>query len=122
MSFMATNPILVPKVTSSPSVPIKGTRGIFAKEDGWYDIDDDGVVSKLGSDPNSIIAIQEQIDGIGMEIERVEGELCQQINDAKSVASDNQMRITDVESQIGDIDSALDELHNYAQSLVGGGA
>ena len=27
-----------------------------------------------------------------------------------------------VDEQIGDIDAALDELHNYAQSLAGGGA
>lgn len=47
MSFIAKNPISTTEVTSIPPVPIKGTRGIFAKEDGWYDIDSEGNASKL---------------------------------------------------------------------------
>lgn len=31
-------------------------------------------------------------------------------------------RCSNIEAQIGDIDSALDELHNYAQALIGGNA
>ena len=42
MSFIAKNPISAAQVSSTPSAPIKGTRGLFAKEDGWYDIDDNG--------------------------------------------------------------------------------
>lgn len=50
MSFIAKSPISAAEITSLPPVPAKGTRGIFAKEDGWYEIDDKGNVKKLGSD------------------------------------------------------------------------
>lgn len=49
MSFIAKNPISAAQITSSPPTPTKGTRGIFAKEDGWYEIDDKGEITKLGS-------------------------------------------------------------------------
>ena len=70
MSFIAKNPLTLPKIEISPSAP-QGTRGIFAKEDGWYDIDSDGVIKKLGGDTEAILdpdnAI-EKIDTIPMEI------------------------------------------------------
>ena len=64
MSFIAKNPISAAEITSLPPVPIKGTRGIFAKEDGWYDIDDEGNVKKLGSDGSGggSIAIDTEFD------------------------------------------------------------
>lgn len=49
MSFIPKNPLTIPEVSNSPLVPETGTRGLFAKEDGWYDIDSDGVTRKLGS-------------------------------------------------------------------------
>lgn len=36
--------------------------------------------------------------------------------------NDHQGRINNLEADIGDIDSALNELHNYAQAKIGGGA
>ena len=47
MSFIAKNPLTIPEVESSPSVPQAGTRGLFAGKDGWYDIDSNGNVAKL---------------------------------------------------------------------------
>lgn len=52
MSFIAKNPISAAEVTSSPSPPQKGARGVFAKEDGWYDIDSEGNASKLVTEDN----------------------------------------------------------------------
>lgn len=47
MSFIAKNPLTIPEIDDAPSVP-KGTRGLIAKPDGWYDVDSDGNIKKLG--------------------------------------------------------------------------
>ena len=47
MSFIAKNPLSVPEIEHTPSTP-PGTRGLFAKEDGWYEVDDQGHVKKIG--------------------------------------------------------------------------
>ena len=47
MSFIAKNPLSLPEIRNTPSTP-PGTRGLFAKEDGWYEIDSNGVVKKIG--------------------------------------------------------------------------
>ena len=48
MAFLSNNPISAPKSEITPPVPEKGTRGIFPMSDGWYDIDDEGNIQKLG--------------------------------------------------------------------------
>ena len=48
MSFMAKNPLSVPEVEHTPSTP-PGTRGLFAKKDGWYIVDDEGEVTKIAT-------------------------------------------------------------------------
>lgn len=50
MSFIAKNPLTMPEVESSPSVPQDGTRGIFAGGDGWYDIDSNSNTRKIATD------------------------------------------------------------------------
>ena len=65
MAFIAKNPIVSPQ-TNSPPVPPPNTRGIFPKDDGWYEIDDNGNVRKLlnrssKSVPNDISAVTEII-------------------------------------------------------------
>ena len=53
MSFIAKNPLTIPKVASAPPTPQEGARGLFAGDDGWYDIDSDGNVKKIAlSDDN----------------------------------------------------------------------
>jgi len=47
MSFIAKNPLSAPVISKSPPSPPAGARGLFATEDGWYDIDDTGNVTKL---------------------------------------------------------------------------
>lgn len=49
MSFIAKNPLTIPEVESSPSVPKSGTRGLFAGKDGWYDVDSSQNVSKIAT-------------------------------------------------------------------------
>ena len=49
MSFIAKNPLSIPNISSDPPIPQKGTRGIFAKDDGWYEIDDAGIVKKIAN-------------------------------------------------------------------------
>ncbi len=46
MSFMSKNPLSLPEINHTPSTP-SGTRGIFAKEDGWYSVDDNGKSSRM---------------------------------------------------------------------------
>ena len=49
MSFIAKNPLIIPEVENTPSLPIPGTRGLFAKKDGWYEIDAGGNVVKVAN-------------------------------------------------------------------------
>ncbi len=53
MAFIAKNPLSVPVIKNTPSTPL-GTRGLFAKEDGWYDIGADGKVKSLQFSENSV--------------------------------------------------------------------
>lgn len=48
MSFIAKNPLTMPKTNSSPSVP-NGTRGLIAKEDGWYDVDSNNNTERIAT-------------------------------------------------------------------------
>lgn len=47
MSFIAKNPLKIPEIETTPPLPLPGMRGLFAKKDGWYEIDSNGVVKKL---------------------------------------------------------------------------
>lgn len=47
MSFNPKNPIYSPEVSSDPSSPPTGTRGLYPKSDGWYDINGDGFTEKI---------------------------------------------------------------------------
>ena len=49
MSFIPKNPLSIPEIESTPSTP-PGTRGLFAKEDGWYDVDSTGKAKKIATD------------------------------------------------------------------------
>lgn len=46
MSFIAKNPLSIPKIDYNPSTP-PGTSGLFAKKDGWYTVDDNNGVDKV---------------------------------------------------------------------------
>lgn len=79
MSFIAKNPLILPEIEHTPST-LPGTRGLFAKQDGWYDIDSDGTITKIGQGGDSPGGgstpsdkdIQELIDEINELKERVE--------------------------------------------------
>ena len=82
MSFIPKNPLNIPEVNATPPLPMPGTRGIFAKKDGWYDIDSNGVIRKLGeggSSPGEDTPVFEEIQAIkftnGYSIEVKYGEL-----------------------------------------------
>ena len=49
MSFIAKNPLTMPEIENIPSYPSKGTRGLFAGKDGWYDIDSDGQAKRMSA-------------------------------------------------------------------------
>ena len=49
MSFMAKNPLTIPEVENTPSAPQVGTRGLFAGQDGWYDIDSNNNKQKIAT-------------------------------------------------------------------------
>ena len=65
MSFIAKNPLTIPEVESSPSVPKSGTRGLFAGKDGWYDVDSDEHTRKIATedDTKTKEEIQNKIPG-----------------------------------------------------------
>ena len=48
MSFIPKNPLSIPEIENTPSTP-PGTRGLFAKKDGWYEVNDKGVSKKFSS-------------------------------------------------------------------------
>lgn len=50
MPFIAKNPINSVALNSVPATPIPGTRSIFPMNDGWYEMDSDGNVRRLGAD------------------------------------------------------------------------
>ena len=52
MSFIAKNPLIIPEVQKPSSTPTPGMRGLFAKNDGWYEIDSDGNEKRLGGGSN----------------------------------------------------------------------
>ena len=47
MSFIAKNPLTIPEIETNPSPPNPGTRGLFAKKDGWYEIDSNNSIKKI---------------------------------------------------------------------------
>ena len=59
MSFIAENPLNIPEIETTPPPPIPGTRGLFAREDGWYDIDSQGNIQKL---PLGDIVVDDVLD------------------------------------------------------------
>lgn len=50
MPFIAKNPINSVALNSVPATPIPGTRSIFPMNDGWYEMDSEGNVRRLGAD------------------------------------------------------------------------
>lgn len=48
MSFIAKNPLSLPEINNTPSTP-SGTKGLFAKEDGFYEVDSFGEESKIST-------------------------------------------------------------------------
>ena len=65
MAFIAKNPLCAPEVSDTPPSPIAGTRGLFPKSDGWYDIDDEGNENR--------IATCEDVDVIDNKVDKVDG-------------------------------------------------
>ncbi len=109
----------------------KGDAGYTPEKgvDYWSEEDKTEIISDvLASD--EISAMQESIESQDMMIESLKYDVLIIENEVRAIPyhdmelriNANEIDISDLKSQIGDIDSALDELHNYAQSLVGGEA
>ena len=64
MSFIPKNPLILPEISNPPSPPMSGTRGVFAKEDGWYEIDADNNINK--------IATMQDVENSGGSIDNIE--------------------------------------------------
>lgn len=65
MSFISINPLSATKISNTPPLPFNGTRGIYPKDDGWHDIDDDGTVKRL--------AYEDDIPNKATESQAIEG-------------------------------------------------
>lgn len=61
MSFNTKNPYMATKLSSSPEIPIIGTRGIFPQNNGWYDIDDNGTTRRFLTE-DDIVTTQAELD------------------------------------------------------------
>ena len=61
MSFIANNPLSVPEIKHTPSTP-PGTRGLFAKEDGWYEITSDGTTKKIALSSEDLQKIIDELN------------------------------------------------------------
>lgn len=61
MSFFANNPISLPIVESNNISSPKGTRGLIAKEDGWYDVDEYGKEVKI-AETGDVVTLHPQSD------------------------------------------------------------
>lgn len=69
MYFIAKNPLVTPKIQELPPVPPDGTRGLFAKDDGWSDIDSNGNVNKMATEEYVDIAISTvSSSGVGQDV------------------------------------------------------
>ena len=62
MSFNPKNPIYSPEVSSDPSSPPAGTRGLYPKSDGWYDINGDGFTEKIVGKSYVDAALEQKAD------------------------------------------------------------
>ena len=47
MAYLVKNPLIASKTGENPPNTPKGMRGIFPKDDGWYDIDENGEITKI---------------------------------------------------------------------------
>lgn len=80
MSFIAKNPLSAPMVKSQPPTPMSGTRGIYADENGWWDITNLGTIDKfvttrdLTNTPE--IYAKETIEGMNIITGMKHGDLC----------------------------------------------
>ncbi len=83
MSFIANNPIMAAEATSPPPLPKKGTRGLFPKEDGWYDYDEMGNVTRIATSAelkkiseNSELVVEETVNsGVAKSYVLKQGEI-----------------------------------------------
>ena len=50
MAYLIKNPLIANKIDTNPPPTPTGMRGIFPKDDGWYDVDENGEVKKIPFD------------------------------------------------------------------------
>lgn len=68
MSFIAKNPLTAPIISKQPSSPPIGARGLFASEDGWYDVNSNGVTEKIATN-TSLAGKVDKVNGKGLSTE-----------------------------------------------------
>lgn len=121
------NPLISPEVETSPVTPLLGTRGLFPKADGWYDIDDEGNVSKLGGEGGDtsdcvhktgdevIKGLKNFTDGMKTDLITSDAEL--QINSPEGV-SINDEKVVTTEELLSVLESVPDEIPSVAYSAL----
>lgn len=95
MSFIAKNPLIAPEVETSP-LPPKNTRGLYPKEDGWYDINEEGASEKIAT---------------SKELEDVETTLDSIIN--KTASGMNSLEINDISEVPHDVTISLSSKNEF---------
>ena len=131
MPFIARNPLTIPEVELPSSAPKVGTRGLFARSDGWYDIDSSGKVSKISGNStnkeleNSVKTLELKMNTAEKDINTLEVRMngfAEMMDETREDVNTLEVRMNGFIEMMGDIEAALDELHNYAQTLIAGGA
>lgn len=112
MSFIPKNPLIMPEIESNPSPPQDGTRGIFPKKDGWYEIDSDGKTKKLGesggSGGGSSIVIDTELSETSenpVQNKVINGVVQELINNKSHIS--HKHKIADIDDYV--VDEVLDE-------------
>ena len=81
MSLDIKNPIMSPISINTPSSALSGTRGLFPRKDGWYDIDESGNITSLGG----AIYVNLSIDNHGLVADKTAAEVYQLYKENKNV-------------------------------------
>ena len=96
MSFIAKNPLSSPEIESNPSPPPHGTRGIFPKCDGWYEITDKGDARRfVNTEDLSNYPTKSEIDSKFGYVYRFCG--------STTVNESNNMLTTPIGGRVGDV-------------------
>lgn len=73
MTYIAKSPLEMVTLSENKDVPIEGTRGLYAKEDGWYDVDSNGETKKIADVDSVDKKLEEKQDALTFDAKPTRG-------------------------------------------------